>query len=162
MPERFLGIQTPHDSGRTGSLPIPTRAPPGPAASELRPHQNQYGIHSGADGWAAITPRSQLVRCPPPQRKGREARARSSQSTPLDVQFLVVPRHECACARSVFPPVRSAQTIEAASSEENLFDPRLVAKLRLPHRPRRDHRPSFRLGGPLPPAVPDAPARRPE
>jgi hypothetical protein len=65
----------------------------------------------------------------------------------------------------VFLPIRSAQTIEAASSKETAVRsaPRLVANCgRLIG--QAGSPPFFasnvRLGGPVPPAVPDAAARR--
>ena len=144
MPERFLGIQTPHDSGRTGSLPFR------PGLHPARPPLSCDHTKTSRS-MASIRAQTDRQRSPPrsrwrdvPRHKGRNGKRVLDRPgrRAEDVQFLVVPvtsaRVPGVCSR------RSDRRRQSRPrrARRHLFDPRLVAKLRSPHRPRRDHRPS--------------------
>ena len=108
-----------------------------------------------------ITPRSRLTRC---------LRHKGGTGNTCSIVLVGVPKtfssSSCPVTGARVPGVCSRRSDRRRQSRphrarRHLFDPRLVAKLRSPHRPGRD--PPFftrnvRPGGPLPPAVPDAPA----
>ena len=165
MPERFLGIQTPHDSGRTGSLPFrPGLHPARPPLSCDHTKTSMASIRAQTDrqrshrevGW----------RDAPAAKEEREARARSSQSAcrrrsvPRSAPSRVRVCPECVPAGQIGADnrgrVEQGDICSIRASSPNCG--RLIGPGGSP--------PFFasnvRLGGPVPPAVPDAPARRPE